>query len=830
MACVALELVMPEAEACGNGYVTVAPPRRQGRSNGIPLELYTHVGTNYIASALGVPLYMNRITAEKSKLAYVKVWGEERWVPKVEPPGEVSKQEGEKVGDKLPIKAGREVISASSGGVSKNVRVLESSNRFAILCDVAKVADIEEWELISDVVESVDVGGNPEGVSAVPFDLVMLSDSSSILGENVSRSSRDLGEMGVKGNDASFSKGSGSKIDSILVVQRVSFMWFMVEMMVLADILWNHLQDFHGMISDVLWMLAGDFNIILDPQENSNFCGSMDVSRDMKDFQHCVREMGVLDHSCIGPLFTWSNHQLERALSRKLDRVMVNANWNLGFLSSFMEFMDPGIFLSLFDVYGCVQADRLFQKLKRLKGLSKECYSDLHSWVLVQRKELEARQLLNLEHLATAEEVAIKSSLLKEHQLFEELVSYVQKMLGRRDNSVEVPTVEFLCELLGVELTSEAKEKLGVIASKGIQCNIHNVMVARMARWMPELVVQNQSSFVKGLSISENILFAQELVKGYGRKALFARCVVKIRGCIGFSKFSMAVNGGLEGFFPGARGEELITTGEITRFKVGQLPVRYLGVPLVTRRLTKKDYAPLVEKVASRVEGWSSRFLSYAGRLQLIQSLLYSIQAYSRRHFVLPKVVEMGNRGGLKWHFEVMLADKRSEYLDSRAGLGGLQTQGYFALIVGNKIDIMGYMLLGKPIAIVCFKTYEHISMTQAVSFLNDFKIGQYMKIPPRSMFVVQGIGTVMAGTVNLAVAWLLLTTVEIICQDPWSSRDVPVTESSSMNRLYGVRFPVGPKRIFVPLGNYSALNFHNAWNLHILAISLPVQLPKALS
>ena len=28
--------------------------------------------------------------------------------------------------------------------------------------------------------------------------------------------------------------------------------------------------------------------------------------------------------------------------------------------------------------------------------------------------------------------------------------------------------------------------------------------------------------------------------------------------------------------------------------------------------------------------------------------------------------------------------------------------------------------------------------MNQAVSFLNDFKLGHYIKIPPRSMFLVQ--------------------------------------------------------------------------------------------
>lgn len=50
----------------------------------------------------------------------------------------------------------------------------------------------------------------------------------------------------------------------------------------------------------------------------------------------------------------------------------------------------------------------------------------------------------------------------------------------------------------------------------------------------------------------------------------------------------------------------------------------------------------------------------------------------------------------------------------------------------------MGLILPGKPIANVCFKVYGYISMNQSVSFLTDFKLGHYMKIPPRSMFLVQ--------------------------------------------------------------------------------------------
>ncbi|XP_010029956.1 oligopeptide transporter 4 [Eucalyptus grandis] len=123
---------------------------------------------------------------------------------------------------------------------------------------------------------------------------------------------------------------------------------------------------------------------------------------------------------------------------------------------------------------------------------------------------------------------------------------------------------------------------------------------------------------------------------------------------------------------------------------------------------------------------------------------------------------------------------------------------------------IMGIILPGRPIANVCFKTYGYISMAQAVSFLNDFKLGHYMKIPPRSMFLVQFIGTILAGTINIAVAWWLLNSVTNICQDdllppdsPWTCPDDRVFFDASV--IWGL---VGPRRIFGTLGNYQAMNW----------------------
>ena len=51
---------------------------------------------------------------------------------------------------------------------------------------------------------------------------------------------------------------------------------------------------------------------------------------------------------------------------------------------------------------------------------------------------------------------------------------------------------------------------------------------------------------------------------------------------------------------------------------------------------------------------------------------------------------------------------------------------------------IIGYLYPGYPVANMCFKVYGYISMKQGVTFLEDFKLGHYMKIPPREMFMAQ--------------------------------------------------------------------------------------------
>lgn len=71
--------------------------------------------------------------------------------------------------------------------------------------------------------------------------------------------------------------------------------------------------------------------------------------------------------------------------------------------------------------------------------------------------------------------------------------------------------------------------------------------------------------------------------------------------------------------------------------QLGTLPVRYLGLPLLTKRMTAVDYKPLLNRIKSRISSWTARHLSMAGRLTLIKSVIVSITNFWLSAFRLPQ-------------------------------------------------------------------------------------------------------------------------------------------------------------------------------------------------
>ncbi|OAX34104.1 OPT oligopeptide transporter [Rhizopogon vinicolor AM-OR11-026] len=118
---------------------------------------------------------------------------------------------------------------------------------------------------------------------------------------------------------------------------------------------------------------------------------------------------------------------------------------------------------------------------------------------------------------------------------------------------------------------------------------------------------------------------------------------------------------------------------------------------------------------------------------------------------------------------------------------------------------VVGYAIPGRPLAMLLFKTWGYITMSQALQFASDFKLGHYMKIPPRTMFFAQVSAAAVAGTVQLGVqAWMFSNIVDICSSKQPAGFVCPGTQVfGTASIIWGV---IGPQRQFSPGQMYSGL------------------------
>ncbi|KAI1426239.1 OPT oligopeptide transporter protein-domain-containing protein [Xylaria sp. FL1777] len=118
---------------------------------------------------------------------------------------------------------------------------------------------------------------------------------------------------------------------------------------------------------------------------------------------------------------------------------------------------------------------------------------------------------------------------------------------------------------------------------------------------------------------------------------------------------------------------------------------------------------------------------------------------------------------------------------------------------------VYGYIQPGRPLALMLFKTYGFITMSQALSFVGDLKFGHYMKIPPRTMFMAQVVATTISCFIQVAVLNFALANIDGVCEITQPQRFTcpggHVFFSASV--IWGL---IGPARVFSPGQIYSGL------------------------
>ncbi|KAK4674703.1 hypothetical protein QC763_123000 [Podospora pseudopauciseta] len=118
---------------------------------------------------------------------------------------------------------------------------------------------------------------------------------------------------------------------------------------------------------------------------------------------------------------------------------------------------------------------------------------------------------------------------------------------------------------------------------------------------------------------------------------------------------------------------------------------------------------------------------------------------------------------------------------------------------------VAGALFPGRPVANMVFVTYGYISSAQGIKFAADLKLGHYMKIPPRILFAVQMVATIVSSLTQIGVLnWMFVNVPGICTPQAINGFTCPIARVHfNGSILWGV---VGPSEFFGPNATYRPL------------------------
>ncbi|CAH9085418.1 unnamed protein product [Cuscuta europaea] len=92
-------------------------------------------------------------------------------------------------------------------------------------------------------------------------------------------------------------------------------------------------------------------------------------------------------------------------------------------------------------------------------------------------------------------------------------------------------------------------------------------------------------------------------------------------------------------FVGGVHGLDLQNILDLVDYGRGVFPVRYLGIPLAPLRISVAQYAPLLDTISDFLNAWNTKTISYAGKLELIRSVIQGVQSFWLQVFPIPQTI-----------------------------------------------------------------------------------------------------------------------------------------------------------------------------------------------
>ncbi|XP_059306396.1 uncharacterized protein LOC132057813 [Lycium ferocissimum] len=384
--------------------------------------------------------------------------------------------------------------------------------------------------------------------------------------------------------------------------------------------LWDNIYQIADSMN-LPWMVGGEFNVILADEEK---LGGLPVTLDeCEDFAFCINSCGLLDMGFKGSLFTWWNgRSAEDCIFKRLDRILVNNSLQEMFPQIEIEHLirtgsdhDPLLMSCGEEVINVIKPFRFLnfwvqhesfkdlvsqhwrtefvgtlylvfkEEVVKVKEALFEEDPSIVNRIVLQKAQAELKKYLHFEEQYWRQKQGLHESIHCDGDTTDfEIVKHVATMVDHEQNMgmCAYPNKDEVKETV-FALSGESASSLdgftGIfISNVGILLEMilislsnfvnkvtSRVLHGRLERLMPRLISPNQSGFVKGRSIFENILLTQEIVLDIRLREKPANVVIKLdmakaydrvswKRLVDNNRYSILLNGRATGFFKSSRG------------------------------------------------------------------------------------------------------------------------------------------------------------------------------------------------------------------------------------------------------------------------------------
>ncbi|XP_060170357.1 uncharacterized protein LOC132601275 [Lycium barbarum] len=401
--------------------------------------------------------------------------------------------------------------------------------------------------------------------------------------------------------------------------------------------LWADLTDVAQGVT-LPWLICGDFNSVLLPDDRL--------------------------YGNPGEYYTWSNKQsgADRNLSR-IDRAFSNHDWMMLWGHVTLKYDLPNIsyhapmILNAEEFRGLKL--RIVHAMQELAEIQKQIDTHVDDVLLQQEKTA----LQNLEKWSLLKESALKQksrtkwihlgdgnskyfyAVIKERNQRKKIVE-INSLTGNKltePTEIKTEILQFYKSLMVTDAEIvKGRQSIGDDKSPGID-GFNSVFLKKAWPVIKTDILKSVESFFTTEKLYQAINCTAVTLVPKTPKPATVKEFQPIACCtILYKLIALGLQANLgksSVYFGGTKQEVQDSILSLLGYSCGELPFKFLEVPLYTKKLTMVRWLPLIEKITAKISTWTAKKLSYVGRLQLVQVVIFGIQAYRSQMFIIPSKV-----------------------------------------------------------------------------------------------------------------------------------------------------------------------------------------------